>query len=313
MLVKVLGVALAGSLLAAACGGGGSDTDEGALEDRARDAAQAFIDEERRDAYEFYSEECREKVSYSEFSASMRAAAAILEGFSGVKLKDLEIAEVKTRNVEDDSGEVLVRIRSKEDPDEDIFGGEEEWETWEVEDGKWVNPDCSQMSFAFDGDDDDDDDTPPVTVTVRTPSSGSTSGPASTPTPGVKPKVGQAVTVGDAKYTVNEVRDNLPGDRFSTPEAGKRWLAFDITIEALKQTDYNPFDFTVQDANAFVYEHTFVFGGPEPDLQSGDLASGERVRGWIAFEVPAEAKLSTIRVEEDFGKPVVVIADLAAP
>ena len=174
------------------------------------------------------------------------------------------------------------------------------------EDGDWYAANCSDMSL--DAEEGADSNPTPTPQSTR-PSATAT---ATTPPTSVsKPKIGTTVTIKGAKYTVNAVQDNIPGDRFSTVPAGKRWFAFDVTIEATAQGSYNPFDYSVQDDKAFVYEPGFVtVGAPTPRLSSGQLGPGGIVRGWVFFDVPADAKLTSVRVEPDFGSPPVVIADL---
>jgi|GEM_PF-5186692 len=304
-----LGLAAAAAAVFFACGGSGDATSEEALKKRVKESAEAIFQGEARAAYNTYSEECQDEVTLSEFRSALGVAAAFFEGFAGVKLEDLEVEEVKIRNFKDDSAEAAIVVRAKDGEEvEGLLGDEDEYVRWEVEDGQWVIADCSDMGFGTDGDDDDGDRD--ATATVVSP--GRT--PTAAPTAGPKPKLGQTTEVGAAKYTVNAIQDNLPGSEFSKPPAGKRWLAIDVTIEATGEVSYNPYDFSLQDADAFVYEPTFVSGdAPAPDLSSGDLARGDRVRGWVFFEVPATAKLTSVRVTPDFGKPAAVIADLATP
>ena len=307
----MLGAFLAGGALLAACGGSDDGTSEDALKERVKESAEAIFQGEAREAYETFSEECQEEVSMSEFRSTLEVAAAFFEGFADMKLEDLEVTEVKIRNFEDDSAEAAIVVEAKDGNEaaEEFLGDEDEYSRWEVEDGQWVLADCSDLGFdsGDDAADDDSDDaaaTPTrTTATVRTPTAA--------PTSAVRPKLGETAQLELAKYTVNAVQDNVAGTEFFKPKAGMRWIAFDVTIEAVKETTYNPFDFSVQDADAFVYDPAFVpVDSPSPDLSSGDLAVGERIRGWVFFEVPLNAKLNSVRVTPDFGKPATVIADL---
>jgi hypothetical protein len=176
--------------------------------------------------------------------------------------------------------------------------------------GECYTADCTDLCFAA------------FFEPVATPDSGSSTGgapptraagratPAAQPTAASKPNVGDTVSANGGKYRLNGLEDNLEGSEFSKPAAGKRWIAFDITIEAVSAISYSPFDYSVQDSDSFVYEPEFIFvDEPGPDLSSGDLGPGGTVRGWVFFEIPAKATLTTLRVEVDFGKPVVVVAD----
>ena len=159
------------------------------------------------------------------------------------------------------------------------------------------------------------DSTPAATATARAteaPRATNTPAPTATATPNPKPKIGVTTEAKGSKYTVNEVRDNLPAVRFSAPKAGMRWVAIDVTQEgtATGPDSVNPFYFSVQDDAAFVYGYGFVPGAPEPTLTSGQLSAGQKVRGWIGFEVPAAAKLISVLVQPDPLGGTVIIADL---
>jgi hypothetical protein len=205
---------------------------------------------------------------------------------------------------------VAIRVRAKDEDDdaESPFGDEDDYTRWEVEDGKWVIGDCSDMTFGGDGavgddDDADSDGEPAPTRVARTPTA--------VPTSATRPKIGEGTLVEDARYIVNAIRDNLEGDEFSEPPPGKRWLAVDVTIEAAGDVSYGSFDFSLQDKDLFVYEPEFVFADePSPRLSTGELGPGEAVRGWVFFEVPAAAELREVRVSPGFSSRATVIADL---
>ena len=130
-----------------------------------------------------------------------------------------------------------------------------------------------------------------------------------TPTP---PPIGTTVEAGGSAYTVNEVLDPAPtGGR--GVEAGKRLVAIDITQTGIADGDsYNTFDFFVQDADGYVYGTGFGYTGVEPRIGSGELAAGQRVRGWVTIQVPASAVLVSVLVAAEGFGPKILIADLMA-
>ena len=293
-----------------ACSSSKNRTDESALKQRARDAATATFGGDAKTSYGYFSKHCRERVSLTEYRATLKVADAFLEGFSGVKLKDLEVDRVDVKDLREDSALVSVHVRSKADPDVDVFGDEQDFSEWRVEDGKWVETDCSSMSF----DSDAEEATPAApAATAPTARPANTPGPSASPTAVKKPKIGEAAVVKGGKFTVNALRDNLPGSQFEKPPAGQRWLGFDVTIEATADgLRYNPLYFSLQDADAYGYEAKFISAGPVPPLSTGQLNAGDKIRGWVFFEVPAAASLFALRVQPDpTSSAIVVIADLA--
>jgi hypothetical protein len=63
-------------------------------------------------------------------------------------------------------------------------------------------------------------------------------------------------------------------------------LVIDVSIENSGRTDetpYNPLYFSIKDADG--YEYNTAFLAPDPSLKSGALPKGERVRGFVAFEI----------------------------
>lgn len=288
----------------AACGGGGGDAGsartENGLRAAARSATEALFAGELRTAYESFSASCREATPFSEFSSSVTIAAAFLEALSGTQMKDLEVTDVRIRNFEGDSGDVLISVTG---PDgDDAFFGEEEWVRWIFEEDAWVQTDCEDIGLG--GDDDDDDDNG---------SGGSVSNPtpaATVPPPGEGPPIGTEVEAGGSVYTVNGVEDPGPISDFNEPAEGYRYVTLDITQMAVGDEDSaGPWDFTVQDADGFLYEWTY--GAKQPEFSSIQLAPGQRIRGYLTFEVPEGAELVAVYADADFPRPPVIIADLA--
>ncbi len=128
------------------------------------------------------------------------------------------------------------------------------------------------------------------------------------------------IVAGGSSYTVNEILDPAPEGIFGV-EAGKRVVAVDITQVGIQDGDhYDSSDFAVQDADGYVYDPDIVLtgvpglstGGVKPALSSGRLAAGQRVRGWVTFQVRATAVLVAVLVEARLFGPKIVIADLTA-
>ncbi len=113
--------------------------------------------------------------------------------------------------------------------------------------------------------------------------------------------VGRAVTAGDFALTVNGVTNPYESsDEFNQPEAGRRWVLIDVSLENVSdQTkDYSSFDFSLRDADDFSYDRTFI--GVDRALDFGTLRPGETIRGNVAFELPVDARPARLIYEPGF-------------
>ena len=83
------------------------------------------------------------------------------------------------------------------------------------------------------------------------------------------------------------------GDQFNQPNAGFKFLVVDITIENLSATAISVstlLQMSVKDSSSQKYDvdlmASVASGGTTPD---GELAPGEKLRGQVGFQVPANA------------------------
>jgi len=125
-------------------------------------------------------------------------------------------------------------------------------------------------------------------------------------------KVGDRIKLDDEEYfAVVEVDPAFKGDKVFKPEAGKLWVAALVEIEGINPdgASYNPFFFKVRDEQGF--EYNFAAFGREPALKSGnDLKPGQKVKGWMTFEVPKTVKALTLVYTPGFmGEPVEVVLE----
>ena len=131
----------------------------------------------------------------------------------------------------------------------------------------------------------------------------------------VKQRFGNALNFNGSTYTVNAVVDPFVAtNQFLGPDAGNRIIAVDITQEATQATDsFNAFYISVQATSGFIYKPGFMIESPEPDFSAGEITMGQTVRGWVSFEVPADALIVTVMAKGDVFGPNRVIADLRTP
>lgn len=163
--------------------------------------------------------------------------------------------------------------------------------------------------------------TPAGSVATPTPETAATAGgetpatseaPADTPaaaTPAGAYKVGDRIKLDDEEYfAVVEVDPAYKGTDVFKPDADKLWVATLVEIEGINPNgaSYNPFYFKVRDGEGF--EYNFAAFGKEPQLQSSnDLKPGQKVKGWMTFEVPKTAeKLTLVYTPGFLGEPVEV-------
>lgn len=103
----------------------------------------------------------------------------------------------------------------------------------------------------------------------------------------------------DVRVTLNGIVDPWVSDnQFIQPDPGKRFVAFDVTIQNTGESGThhcNPFKFSLSDAEAFAYEATF--GWADPSLNAVDLGSGQKTRGWVTFEVNEGTRLEMLKYD----------------
>ena len=112
----------------------------------------------------------------------------------------------------------------------------------------------------------------------------------------------------DFSYTVHEIRD--PAEPRSGIEDGHRLVAIDVSLVALvDDAYYNLHRFSLQDENGYVWNNR-TWPDIEPGLEDGHLSTGQKARGWIAFEVPQSSVITSVLVEDS--RKTVVIAVLTS-
>lgn len=107
-------------------------------------------------------------------------------------------------------------------------------------------------------------------------------------------------TLNGVSLTVKAVADYQ--DDLFTAKDGKKYVSVDILIEnnSGKTIDINPLSFSLKDTESFEYKQATT--SVEPRIGVSELENGRSVRGFIAYEVPADANLKEIKYEIDYGR-----------
>jgi hypothetical protein len=136
------------------------------------------------------------------------------------------------------------------------------------------------------------DSTAPVTtISTAAPTTEVAAAPTDAPAAAKLGKVGDTVTQGDYKITLANAEKNTAYGTFAKAEAGKMFVAIEIIVESGADTgvSVNPFYCKLTDGDAYAYNVNAF--GKDPSLSSqNDLPKGEKMRGWVTFEVPDTAK-----------------------
>jgi hypothetical protein len=100
-------------------------------------------------------------------------------------------------------------------------------------------------------------------------------------------KVGESVQLKDNKLTVTKVAKSA-GTDFDKPKAGNEFVIVTLTVEnaGKENISYNPFDFKMTNSQGQITDAALTTVNTDTALQSGELASGGKVSGTIAFEQP---------------------------
>lgn len=100
--------------------------------------------------------------------------------------------------------------------------------------------------------------------------------------------VGEKVQLGDNVLTVTKV-ERSAGSEFDQPKGGHEYVIITVEINnaGTENISYNPFDFKMANSQGQIVDQAFTTVDTDTALQSGELASGGKVSGTIAFEQPA--------------------------
>jgi hypothetical protein len=106
-------------------------------------------------------------------------------------------------------------------------------------------------------------------------------------------KVGETVSLNGYTLTVNAVQksENFSGNVIDQADAGNIFIAVDLTIGSLKNNGVsaNALYASLKDSQGYQYS-TGIFGDKDPSLKgTNDIPSGDKVRGWVTFQVPKTA------------------------
>ena len=107
-------------------------------------------------------------------------------------------------------------------------------------------------------------------------------------------------------YSISNFNDY---NKYSTPDEGMRYVTMDIEVENLgsEVQGYNgSYNYAFRDADSYRYDDP-AWGGKEPELQSGDLAPGDKVRGWVTIQLPEDIEITHILVSPCYIEPPAII------
>ncbi len=125
-------------------------------------------------------------------------------------------------------------------------------------------------------------------------------------------QVGDVVDIGNFTLTVNEVF-SPPGDDFSQPKDGYKFVAVDVTIENKTEKAAgisSMLQMALKDATGQSYRVDLLAstatGGSTPD---GELVPGEKIRGQVGYQIPVDASGLVFVFDADvFGAGKVFVA-----
>jgi hypothetical protein len=118
------------------------------------------------------------------------------------------------------------------------------------------------------------------------------------PTAGL-PKLGDVVENFGYSLTATAIQDPATPGMLFTPKTGYRLVSIEITVGNVSgdQLSVNPMGAYLVDSNGFVY--ALELGGVDNELATQDLNHGEKVKGWVAFAIPQDAKPYSIKYAID--------------
>jgi len=113
------------------------------------------------------------------------------------------------------------------------------------------------------------------------------------------PGLGQTFTSNGLSFSAVKISDPQTGiSILYTPEPNHRLVAIQVIVgnDSGKDLHVQANYFTLIDADNFIYKGDNTAIVDEPDwLPALNIASGEKVRGWVAFTIPESSVLASIK------------------
>jgi hypothetical protein len=142
---RFLAIFLATTLFAACSGSSSNQPDtEAGLKDAVRSYSSAVFKMDATSTYRTWAKACRDKVSQSEWSATLIAAKTIFEGIVGVKFADVAVGEVTVQNFTQATAEAYASFSAN---GKNLVDSSPTFAPYAYESGRWVETDCDKMQF----------------------------------------------------------------------------------------------------------------------------------------------------------------------
>jgi hypothetical protein len=116
-------------------------------------------------------------------------------------------------------------------------------------------------------------------------------------------KPGDVIEFDGKKVTVSAPERNWSsGNEYITAQSGNEFVKLQVTIEndSSSEAMYNTFDWKLQDSKGVIKDVASVAFTVDGALNSGQLASGGKVAGFLVFEVPTADTGLTLRYSPSF-------------
>lgn len=114
------------------------------------------------------------------------------------------------------------------------------------------------------------------------------------------PKLGEEVQRFGYTLTATTVEDPATPGILFTPRESYRLVAVEIILGNVDNDEFsvNPLNSYLIDADGFVY--AVELGGSNDQIDTTKLGTGEKVKGWVAFNIPEDATPAGIRYQTNY-------------
>ncbi len=130
-----------------------------------------------------------------------------------------------------------------------------------------------------------------------------------------KHKIGEIITLNNVNsgkptcsFVIHSIDNLTEYDKYSAPSFNMRFITMDVEIKNLSSEiqNYNALNFIVGDDKSSRYDGVKFI--KKPIMKSGDIESGETVRGWVTIEVPEDATIIEILASACYLEPPIIIS-----